>query len=298
MTSRFRKVYSLLLIAVLLPTGTALGEILCFCNFSNYTLNQTDSAAPPAISLDRIEITTAAGGEARSLFHNIKQNVSQFTASFTYQVSGGSTSFNAHPSLAFVLHNSANGAMAIGSSGPAFAYDGIGNSAAVSLQLNGSGATSSSASGLYTNGVVGGGSPDTSPVNLLLNNPVNVTLAYDGVSLRESLSDTITGATFERLYLIDIPQVIGSSTAYVGFTAATRNPTTHRQFLSNFRFSNVPEPSAVVLLARGGGCLRRMASQPTAVKHGAGGRNRTDTPFRVQHFKCCASTSFATPALG
>lgn len=31
-------------------------------------------------------------------------------------------------------------------------------------------------------------------------------------------------------------------------------------------------------------------------KNGAGGRNRTGTSLRIQHFKCCASTSFATPA--
>ena len=29
---------------------------------------------------------------------------------------------------------------------------------------------------------------------------------------------------------------------------------------------------------------------------GAGGRDRTDTPEMDQHFKCCASTNFATPA--
>jgi hypothetical protein len=52
----------------------------------------------------------------------------------------------------------------------------------------------------------------------------------------------------------------------------------------------VPEPGAGLLLAIGVGTL------PLMRRRGAGGRTRTDTPFRVQHFKCCASTDFATPA--
>ena len=43
------------------------------------------------------------------------------------------------------------------------------------------------ASGYYTNGNLGGGSLATSPVNLYSGDPINVTLAYNGSLLQESL---------------------------------------------------------------------------------------------------------------
>jgi hypothetical protein len=46
-------------------------------------------------------------------------------------------------------------------------------------------------------------------------------VTYDGTNLTLVLTDTATSASFTTKSAIDIPSVVGSSTAYVGFTGGT-----------------------------------------------------------------------------
>lgn len=241
------RLFSLTGLALLMANTVAQADINGFGDFSGFAVHENDSATPPSISGETIKITNHAGGEARSIFYKLPQSVSEFEATFTYQAAVGSSDFAFCPSAAFVIENSAQGANAIGTSGLNFGYSGIKNSVAVSLQLSGVG----SGSGLYSNGNVGGGSVTTAPVNLVLGNPVDVILDYKDERLTETLTDTVTHAKFSTAYLIDIPQTIGSDTAYIGFTAATDNSTTQDQFISNFTY-HVPEVSPLFLLSAGG----------------------------------------------
>jgi autotransporter-associated beta strand protein len=50
---------------------------------------------------------------------------------------------------------------------------------------------------------------------------MNVTLVYDGTTLTESITDPITNSTAIETYTVNIPSLVGGSTAYVGFTGAT-----------------------------------------------------------------------------
>lgn len=238
---------------VALTVSMAEAATITFSPITDYKINQADTGNPPAILPSGIELTNAAGGENRSIFHKSRQGVTEFTASFIYQVSPGTTVFDFTPSAAFVIHNDPRGAMAIGSSNRSGGILDIANSIAVTLELVGSGATSSSRSGVYTNGVHGGGSPTTDPLNLLEFNPVEVTLTYDGTFLNQQMVDTVTGESFSRSYLYDIPSIVGDTSAYVGFTAITQNSTTQRQSFTNFSYtgSRVPEPTGGLLLAAG-----------------------------------------------
>src|SRR5262249_30229974 len=47
------------------------------------------------------------------------------------------------------------------------------------------------------------------------------TLTYNGTTLTEVIRDLTTNTTFSHDYLVNIPQIIGSPLAYVGFTGGT-----------------------------------------------------------------------------
>ncbi len=100
-------------------------------------------------------------------------------------------------------------------------YTGISNSIAVIFDYaNGSG----NLTGLYTNGAIPKGSSvdmSSSGVSLLSGHPLTVNLSYNGTTLVETVTDTVTSAHFTRSYTVNIPSIVGGSTGYVGFTAST-----------------------------------------------------------------------------
>ena len=233
-------------------------DIIGFGNFSNFTINQADGSSAPSVSPGSIHLTYSSGGsEDRSIFCDTPQNVSQFTASFTYESANAAST--EYAGVCFVLQNASAGLHAIGgNTGGSFGYGygnpNMSNSAAIALELGPVFNQGKSMTGLYTNGTVNAGSQPISPVNLYSGDPIDVTLSYDGSSLQETLLDTVTSASFTTGYLTNLPSLVGGSTALVGFTASTDGGySTPDQFLSNFQFttSAVPEPSTFALLSVG-----------------------------------------------
>ena len=262
---------TVILSSLLFICTEARADILGFGDFSGFTLNIApgDGGPLPTISPGKIKLTTNSIAEARSIFYNVPQPITQFTASFTYQAVNG----NAWDGQGgtFVLHNSPLGLNAVGNPFffTQFGYGGAGsnfnNSAAISLEL-----TSTTATGLYTNGAVSGSGTATTPLNLLSAHPIDVTLSYNGSILSETLVDSVTQASFSTSYFVDLPSIVGGTTAFVGFTASNAQLRPDEQFFWNFEFISVPEPSSVVVLAIGGlillTCLRghlRRATKPS-----------------------------------
>ena len=95
---------------VLIP-AVARADIIGFGDFSDFTINQDDSGAAPTISNGTIHLTGQASFESRSIFCNTRQDISQFTASFTYTPSGYA---NDPAGACFVLQNSTAAASACG----------------------------------------------------------------------------------------------------------------------------------------------------------------------------------------
>ena len=89
--------------------------------------------------------------------------------------------------------------------------------------------------GLYTDGALPSGSDTTisGGVNLNGSNAINVTLGYDGTTLSLMLTETVTLATFSTSWAVNIPSIVGASTAYVGFTAST-NFSDYNQSVNNW----------------------------------------------------------------
>jgi hypothetical protein len=46
-------------------------------------------------------------------------------------------------------------------------------------------------------------------------------MVYDGTNLTMTLTDTVTNATVTEAFPVNIPSIVGSNTAWVGFTGGT-----------------------------------------------------------------------------
>ena len=185
---------------------------------SNYSGGVQSSSDGSAITL-----TNGGGGEAGSWFSSKKLNVSAFTASFDYQAQGSADG------MAFILQNGAGGPNALGGAGGGLGYSGIANSAAVEFDLYGSHGTA-----LGFNGNTGNYT-STGSAAFWNGDKVHVQLSYDGSTLSEKLTDLSNGAVYSTTYAASLSSVIGSSSAYVGFSGGTGGATS-TQVVSNFTF--------------------------------------------------------------
>ncbi|HVS70822.1 MAG TPA: PEP-CTERM sorting domain-containing protein [Phycisphaerae bacterium] len=242
--------------AILAAPVAASAAITGFGDFSQFTINVNDAGSPPSSpSAGTIQLTNGSN-EVRSIFANVPQTITQFTASFTYQATNVDAGTE-HIGVGFVIENDPRAASAIGvadtSSPPdGFGYQGIIKSVAVILDQNNL-SLGNTATSLFTNGATsGGGSISTSPVNLDSGDPISVQLAYSGSALTETLTDTKTLATFSTSFLPgNIATIVGGNNAFVGVTAGN-GFVFGNDFISNFQFTSAaPEPASLGVLGLG-----------------------------------------------
>lgn len=209
----------------------------------SYQYNHADAGSPPVLGPDSIQLTTG-GAQRRSIFFIDRQDITGFTASFTYHAESVG-SFGNFPALAFVLQDHSDGVNSLGVGRTA--YEGITNSAAVSIEYNSNAVASFS--GFFTGGSIGSGSNNTAPVNAYNGNEIGVTIAYSGSLLSVVLEDLATGDVYDSgpILVGSLASTIGSSTAFVGFTATSDTGANH--FLSDFRFTSVPTPGSLAMFS-------------------------------------------------
>jgi hypothetical protein len=177
----------------------------------------------------RLRLTDGGMSEDSSVWYSSKVNVQNFTTDFSFQMTNA-----AGNGMTFTIQNA--GTTALGPGGAGLGYGasspggplGIPNSVAVKFDLYDSFGEGVNSTGLYTGGV----SPtvpaiDMTPsgVNLHSSDVMNVHMSYDGATLRMTITDSVTNATFSTSWPIDIPGTVGATTAYVGFTGATGGAT-------------------------------------------------------------------------
>ena len=99
---------------------------------------------------------------------------------------------------------------------------------AVKFDIHNNAGEGSDSTGLYTDGA----SPTIPALNMtssgvvLLDGDVfSVHMTYDGTTLTMTITDTVNSHTFTSSWAINIPNVVGSNTAYVGFTGGTGGET-------------------------------------------------------------------------
>ena len=188
---------------------------------------------------------TGAGVGNSTYFFQVPQYVGAFDASFTYQAQAMNT-YPLADGITFCLQDDGRGASATGSGGGALGFSGIAPSVAFQINIfpgeTAGGTANGAGIGLGVDGNLDSVVP-TGNVNLT-NGLVNVWLNYANGNLAVTLSNELSSATFStNLVVGDITQVLGSDTAYIGFTGAYGGDNSI-QTVQNFQFVSIP-PQAI-----------------------------------------------------
>lgn len=178
-----------------------------------------------ALNGSALRLIDGGNYEARSAFFNTPVNLAQFKTAFTIHL----TNANAD-GLVFALQGV--GPTAVGGAGSAMGIGPILNttggavtkSVYVKFDLYNNKGEGADSTGIYTNGAnptLPATSLSGTGIDLHKGNPLNVTMTYDGTTLTVVLVDTVNKATATQSYKVNIPQVVGAPTGYVGFTAGS-----------------------------------------------------------------------------
>jgi len=211
------------------------------------TAAYTISAVPPAINISTftatglnlvgskivsgaLQLTDGGAGEGRAAWWTKKVNVQKFTTDFNFQQTSATAD-----GMTFAIQNAAPGVWAVGGNGASLGYGGLAASVAVKFDLYNNGGEGSDSTGIYTAGAV-----PTLPsvdmtgsgVNLHSGDVMHAHVTYDGTTLTLTITDTVTNASFTTSTAVNIPTVVGATTAYVGFTGGTGGATAVQNVLN------------------------------------------------------------------
>ncbi|SEC15164.1 FG-GAP-like repeat-containing protein [Terriglobus roseus] len=151
-------------------------------------------------------------------------DITSFHSTFTFT----NNSLGNAPADGFTFTLQRSDASAIGSAGGELGFNFIPNSVALKFDFfdnNGEGANTT---GLYPAGVSLTDPTYSVPTSVNILNAVNVKadIAYDGTTLTLVLTDPQSGATSTWSKVVNLPAMLGGSTAFYGFTAGTGQLTT------------------------------------------------------------------------
>ena len=228
-----------------------------------------------ALSGSAINLTPLASAhQAGGAWYTAQQNISSFTTDFTFQLTPGS--MPSIQGITFCVQNS-NNTTNPGANGTNATADAnlmgygaynfqtpIENSIAVKFDLSGANAQnnypagrSPTATGLYINGGPAEAfipEIDLSPAGIDLHSGdvMAAHIVYDGSILTMTLRDTVTNAQFRMSWPIDIPSIMGSTSAWVGFTGGTIQPVAQKILTWSFSEGYAPRLPAPSFSAAGG----------------------------------------------
>ena len=197
--------------------------------FSSYTGLTANGAAKFVDTL--VQLTDGGGSEAGSFFSTSKVGIRAFTTSFRFRVHEGTTP--RADGFTFIIQN--NSPAALGANGNALGYGGIRNSMAVKFDFYNNAGEGANSTGVFTDGRLPtvrppGLSPDIpdrsvslagTGIDLATQSEKMVDLSYDGATLTETITDLDSQISFTQTYTLDIAQIVGAETAYVGFAGGT-----------------------------------------------------------------------------
>jgi len=164
-----------------------------------------------------LQLTDGGTGENRTAWFATRVPVQNFVTDFTFQQLNA-----AADGMTFTIQN--DNVWALGGAGAGLGYQGIPDSVAVKFDIYNNVSEGADSTGLYTNGAA----PTVPAVNLsstgivlLIGDLMHAHMVYDGTNLTMTLTDTVTNATVTEVFPVNIPSIVGSNTAWVGFTGGT-----------------------------------------------------------------------------
>jgi hypothetical protein len=215
------------------PTSIGFGN-----GFSGSSSSFSFNGSSATIVGTKLQLTDGSPNETASIFYKKPVNVSSFTTTFTFQL------LNAVAD-GFTFTIQSISPTAIGSRGGGLGYQGIGNSVAVKFDLYSNAGEGNDSTGLYINGAAptSANSIDLTKtgINLHSGDTFNVTMTYNGTTLNVTITDTVTNATATQSYQVNIPAIVGGTSAYVGFTGGTGGRTATQDILT---WTYTPGPAA------------------------------------------------------
>ncbi|MGD0938418.1 MAG: chitobiase/beta-hexosaminidase C-terminal domain-containing protein [Terracidiphilus sp.] len=177
-----------------------------------------------------MQLTNGGTGETRAAWFTTAVPVQSFHTTFTFEQLNATAD-----GMTFTIQDTGSGIWALGDPGGGLGYQGIGNSVAVKFDLYNNAGEGSDSTGLYTDGAtptVPAIDLSSTGINFHSGDVISVQLVYNGTTLSMTLTDTVTNATVTEVFTVNIPSVVGGSTAYVGFTGATGGSTATQNVLS------------------------------------------------------------------
>ena len=251
-------ILSIALLATLVLHGNAVADSVVNLNYNDFssTSGLTLSGGATQVGNSLQLSTQGVGYQAGGVFFSTPVSVSKFNAEFTFQFSN---TFGAD-GMAFVIKNSGSsgtGQDGLGAYGGGLGYSGINKS--VGIEFDSSINTGKGYNDFDGNHIA----IDTngSMISLAQSNVPGVFngtgvwhawVDYDGIILSVSANQSgVKPGTAMLSQNMDIQSIVASSTALVGFTAATASNTQTTNLLSFSESSPAPEPSTYVLMSVG-----------------------------------------------
>jgi hypothetical protein len=192
------------------------GSLPNYANFAHTAgldLNQYHGL--PVTVHHALELTDSNPTEDRSAFYTSLVNVGAFSTTFSFASTKNEVSADG---FTFTLQR--QGPTACGYDGHDLGYAGIKDSVAVAFNLYNYSAYGSEF-GFASKGKVPVTATSMGSLDLHDGDIFTCTITYDGATLSAKVVDTGNGDTFTDSEKINIPAVIGGSSAYVGFTGST-----------------------------------------------------------------------------
>jgi hypothetical protein len=208
---------------------------------SGFTAGEMVLHGSAALVGNTLKLTDGGLNESSVAWSTTKLSVGKFTAAFTFQLPTASAD-----GFTFTIQNAPKGTWAIGGNGGSLGYYGIAKSVAIKFDMYSDltkGAVSQT--GLLENGAAPSTQTidmSTSGISLHSGHVFFAQLVYDGTTLKQTVTDMTTGKVFTHSYTINIPSIVGGSTAYIGFTGSTGALTSVQNLLT---WSYVSTASAV-----------------------------------------------------
>lgn len=237
-----------------------------FSDTSMLTLNG-DTTTPTTSDGTVLRLTPAAGNQSGSAFSSTTLNASDFSTYFTFRITDpGGTIFDCNQTagadgIVFVAQSVSS---SIGGAGAGIGYAGISNSVGVEFDTWCNGANNDPSSnhlGIDINGNVnhGPGAPNTLDVLTDFDdgNIWHAWVDYDGTNIDVRANQTGIRPLLADLSMpLDLPTILGTNNAFVGFTSGTGADWGNHDILTweyrdRFNPISVPLPATLWLFAAG-----------------------------------------------
>ncbi len=197
------------------------------------------SGAGAAVNGSKLEVTNGGMSETNAAFYGLPVDIETFTSTFDFTVDAVKAAALGD-GFAFVIQN---GSMdAVGKAAGGLGYSGIPNSVAIGFDIFGNASQAGTSTGVDVDGVVPAAQSTTSKgIAFNPGDRINVQVTYDGTTLIWRIEDKSSPdpQVYQGSQAINIPNTLGSNTAYVGFTGSSTNGVAVQNIL-DWAYTNNP----------------------------------------------------------